>query len=311
MANQQHLEILMKGVEAWNRWRVQNPETRPDLSEADLSEADLHLADLSGANLLRANLVEAKLIEANLSGANLSGADLSEADLGGAILSAADLKDSVMKYTLVVDLDLSVAKWLETVKHVGPSTVGIDTIYRSQGNIPEIFLRGAGVPENFIAYMKSLAGTPEAFEYYSSFISYSTKDQKFADLLHSQLQSKGARVWLATEDLKIGDKFRAKIDEAIRLFDKLLLVLSKDSVKSTWVEAEVEAAFEKERKQGRPVLFPIRLDDAVIEADEAWAANIRRTRHIGDFRKWKDHDEYQKAFARLMRDLEAEEKGPD
>ena len=46
-----------------------------------------------------------------------------------------------------------------------------------------------------------------------------------------------------------------------------------------------------------------------MEAEEAWAADIRRTRHIGDFRKWNNHDEYQKAFGRLMRDLKAEEKG--
>jgi hypothetical protein len=125
-------------------------------------------------------------------------------------------------------------------------------------------------------------------------------------LLHSQLQGKGMRVWLATEDLKIGDRFRAKIDEAIRLYDKLLLVLSKNSVKSPWVQSEVEAAFEKERKQKRTVLFPIRLDDAVMETEEAWAAEIRRTRHIGDFRKWKNHDEYQKALERLLRDLTAD-----
>ncbi len=67
--------------------------------------------------------------------------------------------------------------------------------------------------------------------------------------------------------------------------------------------------FERERKQKRTVLFPIRSDDAVMEAEKAWAAEIRRTRHIGDFRKWKDHDEYQTAFGRLMRDLKAGEKG--
>jgi TIR domain len=172
--------------------------------------------------------------------------------------------------------------------------------------------------------MKSLVVEP--IEYYSCFISYSTKDQKFADLLHPQLQSKGARVWLATEDVKIGDRFRARIDEAIRLYDKLLLVLSKDSVKSPWVESEVEAAFETEQKQRRTVLFPIRLDDAVMKTDEAWAADIRRTRHIRDsrqqglpgprrdangaFREWKDHDKYKEAFGRLMRDLKAGEKRP-
>jgi hypothetical protein len=47
------------------------------------------------------------------------------------------------------------------------------------------------------------------------------------------------------------------------------------------------------------------------KADEAWAADIRRTRHIGDFRGWKDHDSYRKSFERLMRDLEANEKAAD
>ena len=64
-------------------------------------------------------------------------------------------------------------------------------------------------------------------------------------------------------------------------------------------------AFEKERKQERTVLFPIRLDNAFMGAKEAWAADIRQARHIGDFRGWKDHDKYKKAFERLMRDLKA------
>jgi hypothetical protein len=50
------------------------------------------------------------------------------------------------------------------------------------------------------------------------------------------------------------------------------------------------------------------LRSALTETEEAWAAEIRRTRHLGDFRKWKDHDEYQKAFGRLIRDLKAEAK---
>jgi len=42
-----------------------------------------------------------------------------------------------------------------------------------------------------------------------------------------------------------------------------------------------------------------------METNQAWAASLRRTRHIGDFRAGKDHDPYQKAFARLLRDLKA------
>jgi hypothetical protein len=62
---------------------------------------------------------------------------------------------------------------------------------------------------------------------------------------------------------------------------------------------------EKERLENRTVLFPIRLDDAVMKVDSGWPADIRRGRNIGDFKKWKDHDAYQKGFARLLRDLKA------
>ena len=64
---------------------------------------------------------------------------------------------------------------------------------------------------------------------------------------------------------------------------------------------------EKERLEKRTVLFPIRLDESVMETRQAWAARIRQTRHIGDFQHWKDHDAYRKAFARLLPDLEVEE----
>src|SRR5579864_9226430 len=81
--------------------------------------------------------------------------------------------------------------------------------------------------------------------------------------------------------------------------------LSENSVESMWVEKEVETAFEKEAQQNRFVLFPVRLDNTVMQTTQAWAADIRRTRHIGDFRNWKNHDEYQKSFYRLLRDLKA------
>ncbi len=116
----------------------------------------------------------------------------------------------------------------------------------------------------------------------------------------------GVRCWFAPEDLKIGDRFRQRIDEAIRLHDRLLLILSEHSVLSDWVREEVESCLEREHREKRTVLFPVRLDDAVMDTQEAWAASIRHQRHIGDFRKWKDHDAYQKALERLMRDLRAE-----
>ncbi len=46
-----------------------------------------------------------------------------------------------------------------------------------------------------------------------------------------------------------------------------------------------------------------------MNTDQAWAASLRRTRHIGDFQNWKDHDAFQKAFERLLRDLKARGQG--
>ena len=67
---------------------------------------------------------------------------------------------------------------LETVVHTGPSTIGVDTIVRSRGKIPESFLRQAGVPDTFIEYIPSL--TMEPTQFYSCFISYSSIDEEFA-----------------------------------------------------------------------------------------------------------------------------------
>jgi uncharacterized protein YjbI with pentapeptide repeats len=334
-----------EGVETWNNWREMNPESIPDLREANLAGVNLRTAelsnvDLSAADLSRADLTQARLTAARLSKAgfnqaillaseldhaDLSGADLSETDLSSADLNGSDLREALlldttfsntcingaafhhclMGGTQLGNIDLSQAKGLEAVKHFAPSTIGIDTIYLSGGKIPEAFLRGAGVPEPFITNMKALVAAMSPIEFYSCFISYSSKDQEFAERLNADLRSKNVRCWFAPEDLKIGDRLRPSFDEAIRLHDKLMVLLSENSVSSEWVEKEVETAFEKERREKRTVLFPIMLDDAVMETNEAWAADIRRTRHIGDFMDWKNHDSYKKAFERLLRDLKA------
>jgi hypothetical protein len=189
--------------------------------------------------------------------------------------------------------------------HDGPCSIGIDTIFKSQGKIPESFLRGCGVPEDLIKLIPSLTCQP--FPFYSCFISYSSKDDDFARKLHADLQANQVRVWFAPEDMKIGGKIWDRLDRTIRLHDKLLLILSKQSIDSGWVEDEVTTAFEEERRRKKTVLFPIRLDDSVMDSDKPWAAKVRQ-RHIGDFTDWKEHDSYQKVFDRLLRDLKASEE---
>jgi len=314
MADQQHLNMLNQGVHVWNKWRKAHPEIRPDLRKADLHNAMLngvnfHRANLEGANFHKARLSTARLGFADISDANLSYANLSYANLNGTHFKGTNLTNTKLSHALLrdtefINVDLSVAKGLDAVRHDGPSSISLDSIARSKRNIPEPFLRGIGVPEIFLSYLHSQGNAP--FDYFTCFISYSSEDEIFVQHLHDDLQRKGIRCWFAPEDLKPGDKFRMRIDEAIRRHDKLLLVLSKHSIASRWVEYEVEIALQKEHKGKHPVLFPIRLDTAVMSCTTGWATSIQNKWHIGNFEHWKQRGAYQKAFSRLLGDLKTE-----
>lgn len=280
--------------------------TESILNGANLSYADLFLAKLTGAILTWTKLYKVILNGANLTGANLRGANLEFANLRGAILirttlAQANFENVYMGYTTFASTNLNRIKNLEKCNHFSKSNFDISTLTES-GKLPLPFLRGIGLSDSMIDYLLSLVGEG-AIQFYSCFISYSSKDEDFAKRLHVDLQDNGIRCWFAPEDMKIGDKIRQTIDQSIKMYDKLLLILSKESINSTWVEKEVETAFDKENKTGKTVLFPIRFDNAVMETDLAWAADIRRTRHIGDFRNWKNPDDYKKSFDRLLKDL--------
>jgi uncharacterized protein YjbI with pentapeptide repeats len=256
------------------------------LENAILTGCVLHRSDFSLANLKYCDFSGASFYETILVGSDLSGSDLSQAKLSGAILG---------------DVDLSCCKGLQSCTHQGPSTIDHRTLQRS-GSLPINFLRGVGLTDNLIEYMPSLLNQP--IQMYSCFLSYSSRDQEFAERLHADLQNKGVRCWFAPHDMPIGAKILDTIDEAIRLRDKLLLILSEDAIASDWVEDEVTKAYAEERRRGQTVLFPIRLDDAVLSTEEAWAVKLRDGRHIGDFTRWKDHDAYTRALERLLRDLQ-------
>jgi TIR domain/Pentapeptide repeats (8 copies) len=239
MANPEHVAMLREGgIHEWNAWRLAHPAIIPDLFKAELSKADLAGDDASGANLYRANLEDA-----NLLGTNLHGVNLREASLGGARLG----------FTIFGNTNLTRALGLDICQHVGPSVVDYQTLAKSWP-LSLVFLRGCGLPETLIEYLPSLLSKP--IQFYSCFISYSTRDQDFADRLYADLQNKGVRCWFAPEDLKIGDRFRQCIDEAIRLHDKLLLILSSHSVQSDWVREEVKSCLEREQRERRSCCFP-------------------------------------------------------
>jgi uncharacterized protein YjbI with pentapeptide repeats len=303
-----------------------------NLSHANLSHADLGGARLRDANLSDANLSDANLSGTNLSGANLSDAHLSDAHLGYAILiganlsraelSGADLTEAVLSQSLLTATDLSQAKGLESVIHHGPSSLGIDTFFRSKGKIPEVFLRGAGVADTFIQYASSLVGVP--FDFYSCFISYCTKDEEFATRLHNDFQAKGIRCW-KWDDFPLYVLYGGP-EEMLRdnrVDEKLVLIASESSLKSPAVLGELERALvqEDERQKRKlagdssvdsDVLFPVCLDDFIFKGWEHERKVDVTKKVIADARGWaNDPAVYPRVLEQLLHDLKSEESKPD
>jgi hypothetical protein len=290
-----------------------------DLRAARLSGADLSDADLSNSNLRHANLRGANLFLTRFYGANLSVANLSFAYLHGTILSSSDLSaaqfgQATFLETIITDCDLGTATGLECASHLGPSTVGIDTLFKSKGRIPKCFLRGCGVPEDFVRDLSPYFGRPIAFN--SCFISYSHEDNAFARLLHDRLQEQGVRCWLDEHQLLPGDDLHEGIDRGIRLWDKVLLCASKASLTSWWVDGEINRAFQKEaqimKERGKKVLalIPLNLDGFLFSADYQSGKKAEITSRVAaNFVGWeKDPALCDRELGKVLRALRTDER---
>lgn len=324
MDRDEALELLRggkDGVEEWNKRRGADGNIpslhQVSLRGAILSGANLYSANLTGADLTGAKLIEATLIATSFRQAKLNEADLSGANLGGAILHGADVRrtdfsGAILLRTVFGDLDLSEAEGLDTVVHHAPSTIGTDTLYRSAGKIPEVFLRGVGLPESLIVQIPFLIGAEGPVQFYSVFISYSHADKSFARRLHNDLQALGIRCWLDEHQLRPGDDIYAEVDNAVRLWDKVLLCCSKEALESWWVERELDTAFEKERmlheERGENVLaiIPLNLDGYLFEWNGAHAAALRK-RLAPDFTGWEsDNTKYEAQLEAVVGALRAD-----
>lgn len=142
----------------------------------------------------------------------------------------------------------------------------------------------------------------EREERYSCFVSYSASDKDFSLKLSTDLQGVGFRCWLDAKDIPAGGDWREHIGRALGGSDKIILVLSHSSTKSSWVRHEMRLAMELERQRSTAFLVPVRLDDSVLEASDPDSIEIQK-RQIADFRNWRDPSGYKEAFSHLVRSL--------
>lgn len=292
MANKEHLAMLTRGVAAWNSWRAENPDTRPDLSPADLSGFNLSGANLSGANLSRAHLTVT-----DLSGADLSGADFADVRLFDTNLTNVDLSSFVNV----------------PVTHRSRSVIDDRSIARSfhcENLLP--FLVATGMPHIFATYaidsLRSLDPNGLFNLMHSTFISYGGPDEPIAERLQKTLEENGVRTFLFSKHAKWGESLDKVMRAGIEKHDRVILVCTEASLVREGVLNEIKLTLERESAEGGVrLLIPVALDRYVWDEwdpdDETLKTAIRR-RVIGDFQGADtDQSKFDQGIARLLEAL--------
>ncbi len=302
-----------------------------DLQNANLQSANFNGARMLGVELAGANLHYAHMIGAELRGVFFIGSNVETVSFEGSLLSSCifrevSLKRSRFTYatirqtlfhqcsflntefgeTAFLDSEFTGVNNLEHAYHAGPSRFDISTLVKSGEAIPTTFLRSAGVHDTFLTYLPSLLSSTSPLEFYSCFICYSNDDLPFAERLREDLEEKKVQCWFFPETATFGKKVIGEIDQAIRNYDKTLVICSEHSLQSGPVLREIERALQREEREGGTEhLFPIRIDDYIFDKwNHPRKADVV-DRVIADFRPNQDYD---KQFARLISALETSRK---
>ena len=280
-----------------------------NLTGADLDRAILSDANLSGANLTNANLQRTSLIGANLSGANLSGANfagaslvrsnLTDATLNGTDLfqtqiwdcnmTGANLTGAALGYTVFQDCDLRATTGLDRARHDAPSTIGVDTLYRSAGQIPAAFLAAAGIPPSVSSFQESIAAAPPDLT--ECYIACRDDDEEFARQLSEGLNALGVRSWVFSERVRgsalvsrLSSSDQEEIERWLRDYDKIVIVASSRALDTETILNDITAARDKQQAADQWLLYLAAPDDGLMRPGNRAARTMAAENIIFDLR---------------------------
>ena len=279
------------------------------LKGQNLSYANLYGANLSGTNFYEANFFATNLSNANLSGANLYGANLSNANLSGANLYGTNLSKCFLNKTIFSLTSLRTCIGLEDVTVGGNCSIDFKTL-KDSWPLPKEFLVKIGLPQNYLNYLPDFFHD-SGMNLFPVFLSHSGTNKDFARKLYDALIKRGVQVWYDEKKMKPGDDILDSIDKGINVYDKMILVCSKESLNSWWVEEELDRIFEKERKyrneKGKKhrLLIPVTIDNTLFESNESRSKSIRK-RIVGDFKEWDNEEKFDVSLNQLIESLDVD-----
>ena len=202
--------------------------------------------------------------------------------------------------TLFADCDLSQVLELESAFHAGPSIIGLDTLARSRGLIPDHFLRRAGVPEFLIGVQAQLSAAGDCS--CRTLLIASIRDSGLAKRLMADLWRVGLPTWqLAVDDEEefLGDGGLTQ-EQRLTFFDNRVLLCSEDSLASPhgWRMFELAAQNRGFEVASQLAVIPLNLDNQLLVRNDYLCTRLQENPVI-DFRGWDVHDSYNQRLKAL------------
>jgi hypothetical protein len=109
------------------------------------------------------------------------------------------------------------------------------------------------------------------------FLSHSSSDKLFVKKLAQDLTSQSHFVWLDEWEIRVGECIPTRIEQGLQETDFVVLVMSKRSCSSAWVEREWKTKYWEEINSRQVKILPILLEECEIPL-------LLRTKHYADFR---------------------------
>lgn len=111
------------------------------------------------------------------------------------------------------------------------------------------------------------------------FISHSSHDAEFATAFASVLRELGHAPWRFGEKVLPGERWEAEIVSQLRDADALVILVSPESMGSTWVSHELGVALAYSEEKGKPAIIPLMLGDIELQPPLSRFLGIRAERH--------------------------------